>query len=523
VLSLTGSPAGLRALAGSGLPAALVRALGDGGPGGVGPTAAKALVNLAAAGPAAGALLDARAVPACLDALRDSEYGPGKRFVAMLLANLCAAAPGAAHAVLAAGASPGLALRRLVAAAVAPVAVPPGARYDDDDGYGDADGAPGGGGGGDGDGPAGDGAPAGAVVAAGSAAWDPMEHAALVVAHVAGVDEGRAILLEPERRILPALFPLLASPSRVRRRGGAGALRAVAAERSAAGVAYLLSPSVGLVPALAGPLVGPDAGQFDADDRAAMNPALLKGGATRAYEPDAATRRALVEALLLLAGTRAGRDALRRERVYPVVKAFHEWLEGPAADARRRRRRARAGDAGEPGADEAADEDEPLPPDDEAAVVAINALVQQLFRDDEYVWPSDAAAAAARRAGVGAGGKAGGGGGGARAAGALSAGGGVGSSADATYSKDAVLSRMARFATVPLASARAAARAVATGAAAGGAVTDDELRALRTRVPAWEENDFELPPEWRAAPGEPAGPGAPPAPAAAGPSEPPPS
>jgi hypothetical protein len=355
VLGLTGDDDGKRLLVAAGAPARLARLVGDDDDG-VAASAVRALVNLTDDAGVTAELLRARIVSKVMDAVRDPECAH-RRDAVMLLANLTTSDEGAA-AVLedapttggggASGATPGQHLRRLVQALVA---TPDGGGR----GRGGA-GAPSGGGG-------------AAAGGGGRAAGDPFEYAAHVLANLTRLEAARAILLEPERRILPALFPQLQSRSTVRRFGVASAIRNVCFETGDAATAYFLSPSVDLVTALLLPLAGP-AGDYSPTDAAALPPRVTACGDDKAREPDPPTRRAVVESLLLLASARPARDHMRAVRVYTVVKSFHEWLESDANPAR------------------GLDDDGTLCPDDEAAVTAINKLVQQLYREDE-VGPAD--------------------------------------------------------------------------------------------------------------------------------------
>ncbi len=287
---------------------------------------------------------------------------------------------------------------------------------------------------------AGAGAGGGSAAAASKAAQrqqklDEFEYVSHVIANTTRLQPARAILLEPERRILPSFFPHLHhSPSTVRRQGVAAAIRnlclevtgvdeggasvvaaaaaadAAAKAAAAAGagseaaaaapsssappplrrqevvVNYFLAPSVDLIQALLYPLAGP-VDEIPAD-LVALLPQKIQGcDDSKQREPDAKTRRSLLESLLVLASaSRAVREHMRRVRAYNVVKCFHEWLEGDANPARRRRP-GKGGptldDDGKEVVEADEEEEEELGEDDEATVDAINKLVQQLYREDE--------------------------------------------------------------------------------------------------------------------------------------------
>jgi hypothetical protein len=295
---------------------------------------------------------------------------------------------------------------------------------------------------------------------------DTFEFVACILQNLTQLPEARRIILEPERGILPALMKQLRSPSVIRRRGTAAGIRNCLFESDETYLNYILLPSVDLVTALLYPLAGPD--RYTAAEKEGMNPELFAFGARKSREPDPSTRRALVESIQLIGRVRAGRDHLRRVRAYPVLKAFHEWLEG-----------AETGDqptAAEesPGAmvGERSEGDEvPLHPEDEATVEAINRIVQQLFREDEIKHTSEVTAH--------------------REHPQLQDKAKASTPAPVTQPKGATL--------VPLDQAKELAAQVSRGADVG--VT--ELESVLTIAPDWTEDDPELPPAFRPLPANP--------------------
>ena len=143
---------------------------------------------------------------------------------------------------------------------------------------------------------------------------DPFEFIAPLLQNLTQLPEARHILLEPERGILQPLLKQLGCPSVHRRRGIAAVLRNLCFETSETAVRYLLSPSVDVVTALLLPLAGPD--RYRAEEKEGMPTVLFSGGGGRrgGRETDPATRRCIVEALVLLASTRPARDFMRRCR-----------------------------------------------------------------------------------------------------------------------------------------------------------------------------------------------------------------
>lgn len=140
---------------------------------------------------------------------------------------------------------------------------------------------------------------------------DPFEFVAPLLQNLTQVPAARRILLEPERGILPPLLRQLGAASVVRRRGVAAVVRNLCFETGDAEVRYLLSPAVDSTTALLLPLAGPD--RYCAEEKEGMPPALYAGSGQQ-READPATRRHVVEALVLLAATRPARDRLRSSR-----------------------------------------------------------------------------------------------------------------------------------------------------------------------------------------------------------------
>ncbi|GBE86618.1 Protein HGH1 homolog [Sparassis crispa] len=70
------------------------------------------------------------------------------------------------------------------------------------------------------------------------------------------------------------------------------------------------------------PLAGPE--EFDLEDQELLPPALQFLPPTKKREPDPVLRLTHVETLLLLSTTRWGRDHLRNNGVYEVIRALHE-------------------------------------------------------------------------------------------------------------------------------------------------------------------------------------------------------
>lgn len=362
---LSGTPDGRALLASVAPLSALASALSD-ADASVCDFSVKALINLSAD------VLTREAVASrvslassLLERTRDAKFASRRGCVA-LLANISTSDAGAEAILEPESAVVGLGLRRLVPLLVAPEPEPTSA------------------------------AAGGAGAEAESAAVaDDFELLAVVLGNVSRIPVARDMLLEPERAMLAALLPQLSARSPVRRRGVAALIRncalfATSGEPgAAAALNHMLSPGLGLVTALLLPLAGPSR-RYTADEREGMTEVLARTGDEKCREPDSSVRLAICETLLSLARARVGRDALRDAKAYYVVRALHWMIEGVNEDEK---------EPGENGGgvsgvmvraetpaetlEAELDGKAKLSADDEATVEAINALVQQLWRDDE--------------------------------------------------------------------------------------------------------------------------------------------
>jgi hypothetical protein len=249
--------------------------------------AIKALINFCDDSAAMQQMLSARLVDAIMESMQDAEF-PFKRLCIMLLSNLCQTMEGCIQllqreSLTGAGTSTlGLHFRRLLQWFL----TPPDTLQNTAD--------------------------------------DPFEFCASIIHNCTQLVEARKIILEPERGILAALLPQLESPSAVRRRGTAGALRNCCFELEQ--VDWLLSPAIDIVAKLCTPLIGPT--PYKAAESAHFPDVWVTPAARATHEPDAATRVLLLESLLLLAAHRSVRDLMRTWNVYTVIRNLHYWIEG---------------------------------------------------------------------------------------------------------------------------------------------------------------------------------------------------
>ncbi|KAF8517925.1 hypothetical protein BU17DRAFT_76224 [Hysterangium stoloniferum] len=84
----------------------------------------------------------------------------------------------------------------------------------------------------------------------------------------------------------------------------------------------LYAPGINLLPAILLPLAGPE--EFDIEDQEKLPPVLQFLPSTKTREPDSVLRLTHIEALLLLCTTRWGREFLRENGAYEIVRTMHE-------------------------------------------------------------------------------------------------------------------------------------------------------------------------------------------------------
>jgi len=165
---------------------------------------------------------------------------------------------------------------------------------------------------------------------------DPYQNFASVLMNATQVEQGRQFVMKlhhPPKQspnnnntkptsILQSILPQLRHPNPLRRRGIAGTIKNCCFERDNS---WYLLHELNIIPHLLYPLAGPE--ELDVDDKSGLDPDLWLEGPDKVRETDRVTRLLLVEALLLLcASGRRGREELRLQRVYVVLK-FADMVE----------------------------------------------------------------------------------------------------------------------------------------------------------------------------------------------------
>ncbi|XP_062426733.1 protein HGH1 homolog [Rhea pennata] len=147
-----------------------------------------------------------------------------------------------------------------------------------------------------------------------------------LLCNLSQVPEGRRELLDRSRRSVQRLLPFTQyRDSAAQRRGVVGALRNCCFEHEAH--EWLLSDEVDLLPFLLLPLAGPEELPEEEMQRLPVDLQYLPRDKRREEEPD--IRKMLLEAVMLLTATKAGRHVVREKGTYLVLRELHRWETEP--------------------------------------------------------------------------------------------------------------------------------------------------------------------------------------------------
>ncbi|XP_027308639.3 protein HGH1 homolog isoform X1 [Anas platyrhynchos] len=147
-----------------------------------------------------------------------------------------------------------------------------------------------------------------------------------LLCNLSQVPEGRRALLDRSRCSLQRLLPFTQYRDSVgHRRGIVGALRNCCFEHEHH--EWLLGDEVDILPFLLLPLAGPEEFPEDEMERLPVDLQYLPPDKQREEEPD--IRKMLLEAIMLLTATKAGRHAVREKGTYLVLRELHRWEQEP--------------------------------------------------------------------------------------------------------------------------------------------------------------------------------------------------
>ncbi|XP_036159738.1 protein HGH1 homolog isoform X2 [Myotis myotis] len=157
----------------------------------------------------------------------------------------------------------------------------------------------------------------------------PLHYLGPVLSNLSQRPAARAFLLDRDRCVVQRLLPLTQYPDSTVRRGGVvGTLRNCCFEHRHH--KWLLGPEVDILPFLLLPLAGPEDFSEEEMERLPVDLQYLPPDKQR--EPDADIRKMLIEAIMLLTATAPGRQQVRDQGAYLILRELHSWE--PESDVR---------------------------------------------------------------------------------------------------------------------------------------------------------------------------------------------
>ncbi|XP_038551908.1 protein HGH1 homolog [Micropterus salmoides] len=143
-----------------------------------------------------------------------------------------------------------------------------------------------------------------------------------LLSNLTQLPEARNFMMDKNRCVIQRLLPFTQYQASVVRRGGViGTLRNCCFDH--ANHEWLLSDAVDILPFLLLPLAGPE--ELTEEENEGLPVDLQYLPEDKKREEDADIRKMLLETLLLLTATKAGRQTLKDKSVYPIMREFHNW------------------------------------------------------------------------------------------------------------------------------------------------------------------------------------------------------
>ncbi|XP_018541940.1 protein HGH1 homolog [Lates calcarifer] len=143
-----------------------------------------------------------------------------------------------------------------------------------------------------------------------------------LLSNLTQLPEARNYMMDKDRCVIQRLLPFTQFQASTVRRGGViGTLRNCCFDY--AHHEWLLSEAVDILPFLLLPLAGPEELSDEENEGLPVDLQYLPEDKKREDDPD--IRKMLLETLLLLTATKAGRQTLKDKNVYPIMREFHRW------------------------------------------------------------------------------------------------------------------------------------------------------------------------------------------------------
>eukprot|EP01122_Echinamoeba_exundans_P000316 TRINITY_DN10285_c0_g1_i1.p1 TRINITY_DN10285_c0_g1~~TRINITY_DN10285_c0_g1_i1.p1 ORF type:complete len:423 (+),score=100.99 TRINITY_DN10285_c0_g1_i1:64-1332(+) len=141
-----------------------------------------------------------------------------------------------------------------------------------------------------------------------------------ILTNVTQLKEGRDMLMEPKRGIVKAVLPYIEyQHSPVRKRGVLAMLRNCLFEKDHHG--QFLDPELDFLSFLLMPIRGNEVFSEE-KDTVGMPRRLLNVSQQKIRDPDIETRRMVVDCLILLTSTKQGRQYLKDNKAFPIVREY---------------------------------------------------------------------------------------------------------------------------------------------------------------------------------------------------------
>ncbi|XP_067282134.1 protein HGH1 homolog [Pseudorasbora parva] len=147
-----------------------------------------------------------------------------------------------------------------------------------------------------------------------------------LLSNLTQLPEARNFILDKDRCVVQRILPYTQyEESSIRRGGVVGTLRNCCFDY--AHHEWLLGDAVDILPFLLLPLAGPEELSEEENEGLPVDLQYLPDDKKREDDPD--IRKMLLETLILLTATRAGRDIMKNKNVYPIMREFHNWETDP--------------------------------------------------------------------------------------------------------------------------------------------------------------------------------------------------
>ncbi|KAJ8386838.1 hypothetical protein AAFF_G00166330 [Aldrovandia affinis] len=154
----------------------------------------------------------------------------------------------------------------------------------------------------------------------------PLHYLGPLLSNLTQLPEARQFILDKERCVVQRLLPYTQyGDSTVRRGGVVGTLRNCCFDYSHH--EWLLSDAVDILPFLLLPLAGPEELTEEENEGLPVDLQYLPEDKKREEDPD--IRKMLIETMLLLTATKAGRQILDKKNAYAIMREFHNWEREP--------------------------------------------------------------------------------------------------------------------------------------------------------------------------------------------------